>query len=253
MKNLSNQNIQHVMTDVVDYLRFSVFDEFGVIAIDAIKGRYDSNYVGDEQDTNFRALCNELDISFDNLVRIEQQVHSDICMRIDSANDSPSRCDALIADVPGIALITREADCVPILIYDPVKKAIANVHSGWRGTVRHIVARTIEKMQLEYGSNPHDLVCALLPSIGMDHFVVHDDVREPFMREFDAPKIKDLGNGEYLIDAAASVKEDLQKAGVVAENIYDSGICTTCEADQIHSCRGGAGKKRNAALIYIKN
>ena len=253
MKNLTNQNMQHVLTDAVDYLRFPVFDQFGVVAIDAIKGRYDSNYVGDGQDASFRILCAELGLDFNNLVRIEQQVHSDICVRVDSVDAKPSECDALVTNVPGLILVTREADCIPILIYDSINKAIANVHSGWRGTVKHIVVRTIDMMKREYGSSPDDLICALLPSIGMDHFVVHDDVRLPFLREFMEPKIQDLGNGEYLIDAVESVKEDLRNAGVRANNIYDSNTCAACEADQIHSCRGNAGAKRNAALICIKD
>ena len=253
MKDLSNHNLQHIQTDEVDYLRFPVFDQFGVLAIDAIKGRQNLSYVGDVADGNFQRLCDELRIDSNRIVKIEEQIHSDICVRVNSADDKPTQCDCLMTNVPGIALVTREADCIPILIYDPVNKAIANVHSGWRGTVKHIVLRAIEAMSHEYGSQAENLIVALLPSIGFDHFAVRDDVRVPFLQEFDQVNIRELGDGQYLLDAVSCVKEDLAKAGVMAENIYDSEICATCEANQINSCRGGAGPMRNAALICIKD
>jgi len=253
MKDLSNRNVQLIQTDNVDYLRFPIFDQYGVVAVDAIKGRQGKTYVGDEADANFQILCRELNIGSDKLVAIQEQIHSDICVRIDNAETIPTHCDCIMTNVPGIALVTREADCVPILIYDPVNKAIANVHSGWRGTVKHIVVRAIEAMANEYGSRAEDLIVGLLPSIGFDHFKVRDDVREPFLAEFDHVNLRELGDGKYLLDVAGCVKEDLLKAGVKNENIYDSDICAACEADQINSCRGGAGSMRNAALICIKD
>ena len=108
-------------------------------------------------------------------------------------------------------------------------------------------------MSHEYGSQAENLIVALLPSIGFDHFIVRDDVRVPFLQEFDQVNLRELGNGQYLLDAVGCVKEDLLKAGVRTENIYDSEICATCEAAQINSCRGGAGSMRNAALICIKD
>ena len=253
MKDLSNHNVQHIQTDAVDYLRFPVFDQFGVVAVDAIKGRQNLSYVGDDAERNFQKLSAELEIDQDAIIRIDEQIHSDICMRVDDAETKAAQCDCLITNTPGLALVTREADCIPILIYDPVNKAIANVHSGWRGTVKHIVRRAIEALAHEYNSRPEDLIVALLPSIGFDHFVVRDDVRMPFLQEFDQVKLQELGDGQYLLDAVSCVKEDLLKSGVKTENIYESEICATCEADQINSCRGGAGPMRNAALICMKN
>ncbi len=253
MKDLSNQKVQHILTERLDYLRFPVFEEFGVIAIDAIKGRQNLSYVGSGEDDNFRALCAELDIDYEKLVRIDKQIHSNICCRVDDFRAKLTDCDCLITNTPGVSLVTREADCIPILIFDPVHHVIANVHSGWRGTVKHIVKNAVATMEREYESLPRDLIVALLPSIGMDHFVVRDDVRLPFLQEFENVPIKVINNGEYLLDAVSCVKEDLMKAGVLAQNVYDSDICATCEADQINSCRGGAGTMRNAALICIKD
>ena len=250
MKDLSNQNVQHIHSDTVDYLLFPAFAQYGVVAIDAIKGRQNLSYSG-EATVEFQNLCAEIGADFNKVVRIHEQVHGNTCIRVDAPNQEIPPCDCLMTNVPGIALATREADCVPILIFDPVRRVIANVHSGWRGTVKHIVRYAIENMKNEYGSNPADLLCALLPSIGADHFFVHDDVRTPFEGEFDNVKIQPLDDG-YLLDAVSCVKEDLLKSGVLLEHIIDSEICATCEADQINSCRGGAGKMRNAAMILIK-
>ncbi len=250
MKDLSNVNVQHVHSDAVDYLLFPVFMRYGVVAINAIKGRQNLSYSG-EAAIEFQNLCKAVGADFNKVVYINEQVHGDTCVRVDSPDQEIPPCDCLMTNVPGIALVTREADCIPILVFDPVHRAITNVHSGWRGTVKHIVRVAIEKMKNEYETNPADLMCALLPSIGADHFLVHDDVRLPFENEFNVVNIQPLNDG-YLLDAVSCVKEDLLKSGVLPRNIIDSEICATCEADQINSCRGGAGKMRNAAVIFIK-
>ena len=250
MKDLSNQNILHVQTDEVDYLRFPVFDQYGVAVIDAIRGRQGLDYVGDDTEP-FRAICAAIGADVNKIVRIHEQLHSDICVRVDASDQGIPNCDALMTNVPGIVLVTREADCVPILIYDPVQKVVANVHSGWRGTVKYIVRAAIMRMNEEYGSESQDLICALLPAIGADHFFVRDDVRLPFEREFGDAHLQPKDDG-YLLDMVACVKDDLLAIGVPADNIKDSGICAVCESDQINSSRGGAGKMRNAAMIFMK-
>ena len=250
MRDLSNQNVLHIRTDEVDYLRFPVFDQYGVVAINAIRGRQSLDYVGDG-DEPFRAICAAVGADVNKIVRIHKQLHSDICVRVNAPDQEIPDCDALMTNVPGIILVTREADCVPVLIYDPVQKVVANVHSGWRGTVKHIVRAAIVKMREEYGSNPQDLICALLPAIGADHFFVRDDVRLPFEREFGDAHIQPQGDG-YLLDMVSCVQDDLLAAGVRADNIKDSGICTVCEMDQVNSSRGGANSMRNAAMIFIK-
>ena len=252
--DLSNAETRHVKKDGAEYLEFTAFDKYKdkITAVFAIKGENDLRYFTEDGKENLENLCRVISVDPNKLIKITKQSHGDNVAVVKDLSEV-AEADGLITKEKGITLSTRVADCISVLIYDPVQNAIANVHSGWRGTVKHIVVRTIDMMKREYGSSPDDLICALLPSIGMDHFVVHDDVRLPFLREFMEPKIQDLGNGEYLIDAVESVKEDLRNAGVCANNIYDSNTCAACEADQIHSCRGNAGAKRNAALICIKD
>ena len=92
--------------------------------------------------------------------------------------------DAMITDVPGTVLCTLHADCVPVLLYDPQNNAVGAVHSGWRGTVLKIAAKTVEKMECVYGTLPSELRAVIGPSIGMDCFETDDDVYEALQESF---------------------------------------------------------------------
>lgn len=88
--------------------------------------------------------------------------------------------DALITDIPGLAIGVRTADCVPILLHDPVRHVVAAVHSGWRGTVQRIVTKVIAKMGARYGTRPQDLRAVIGPAIGPDSFQVGEEVVAAF-------------------------------------------------------------------------
>ena len=101
--------------------------------------------------------------------------------KIDDLNDE---IDGLVTNKTNISLATTNADCILLLFFDPVKKVIANVHSGWRGTLQRISIEAVNKMKDEYGCNPEDIICCICPSIRKCHFKVHKDVQEPFYNEF---------------------------------------------------------------------
>jgi YfiH family protein len=100
--------------------------------------------------------------------------------------------DGMMTDITGQALMTFYADCVPLLIVDPVHKAIANVHSGWRGTIKGIGAKAVRMMHEVYGSDPSKMVAAIGPSICMDCFEVSKDVAEKFLDKYDASVSKKM-------------------------------------------------------------
>ena len=100
--------------------------------------------------------------------------------------------DGMMTDITGQALMTFYADCVPLLLVDPVHKAIANVHSGWRGTIKGIGSKAVRMMREVYGSDPSKLVAAIGPSICWDCFEVSEDVAQAFMDRYDASLHKDL-------------------------------------------------------------
>ena len=153
-------------------------------------------------------------------------------------------------------LSTSNADCILLLFFDPVKKVIANTHSGWKGTLQRISVETVKKMEEKYGSNPQDIICCICPSIRKCHFEVEREVKEQFENEF-----KDVENfieetvpdKKWNIDTVHINKEILKKAGLLEKNIIDSGICSVCNSDQIHSFRAEGEKYGLAtALIEIK-
>jgi YfiH family protein len=125
----------------------------------------------------------------------------------------------------------RTADCVPLLIADPKRKVIAAVHAGWRGTVAGITARTIERLALDYETNPNDCVAAIGPSIGPCCFEVGPEVARQFTGFF--PEALDLAH----IDLIEANRRALIAAGLAPENIETANLCTMCDRQLFHSYR----------------
>ena len=155
--------------------------------------------------------------------------------------------DGFISNVNDISTILTGADCTMILMYDPVNNVFANVHSGWRGTVKHIVQRAVKNLALEYNTKPQDLICCISPAIRKECFVVKQDVVDIFIDELSYYTKKypiilqrepdKEGNSQFNIDTQYIIKLDLRALGVSENNIIDSGICTLCNSEYFHSRR----------------
>ena len=151
--------------------------------------------------------------------------------------------DGLITNIPGIILGTFHADCPPVYIIDPVKKAIGLVHSGWKGTRGKIALKAIEKMNNEYGTNPKDLVCAIGPSICGDCYEIGEDVASEFASSFSkvdlnsAKILVPYKEGKYKLYLWNAIKATLLEAGVLKDNIIVTDICTKCNPDLLFSHR----------------
>lgn len=150
--------------------------------------------------------------------------------------------DALITREPRVCVMVLAADCVPVLLYDPRKRAVAAVHAGWRGTVGRIVAKTVERMQSEFESCPRDIVAGIGPSIGPCCFEVGEEVIEA-ARE-------GLGNlqglvepgkmdGKFHLNLWEANRRQLLDMGVTRIDV--AGICTVCHRDEFFSYRGDRG------------
>ena len=168
-----------------------------------------------------------------------------------------SDVDGLITNVPQTVLTTFYADCVPIYLVDPVKKAIGLCHSGWRGTVGRISQVTIARMQEEYGSDPKDILAAVGPSICQDCYEVSGDVIEQFQSNFHPKYWKELfyqkENGKYQLNLWKANEIILEEAGIMKEHISATDICTCCNPQLLYSHRASKGQRGNlAAFLMIR-
>lgn len=174
--------------------------------------------------------------------------------------------DGLMTNVPGAVLVTSYADCVPLLFVDPIRRVIAASHSGWRGTVARMGRCTVEAMKEAYGCQPEDLIVAIGPSICQDCYEVSEDVAQafaeklelelPVREEMNAPSIikKTPGKeGKYQLDLQMANVQILREAGVLAEHISVTDICTCCNKEVIFSHRGSQGRRGNmGAFLSLK-
>jgi len=153
--------------------------------------------------------------------------------------DSTFEADALVTNLPNVVLTILTADCVPLLVVDPVHRAIGAVHAGWRGTQQEIVRKTIEKMGALYGTQPADLIVGIGPAIGECCYEVGAEVADHFTAYPQAIVPKD--NGKYLLDTKRINARQLEDLGVPPNQIEISPICTSCEHERFFSYRADAG------------
>ncbi len=166
--------------------------------------------------------------------------------------DTSLQADALVTHLPGVVLTILTADCVPLLIVDPVQRAIGAVHAGWRGTQQEIVRKTVETMGSLYGTRPADLIIGIGPAIGGCCYEVGEDVVENFTAYPQTIVTKD--NGKYLLDTKQINVLQLEALGVPCEQIEISPVCTACEHERFFSYRADGGTAgRFMSCIMLEN
>ena len=149
--------------------------------------------------------------------------------------------DALVTDEPGVLLLLKFADCVPIILWDPVHKAVGLAHAGWRGTVAATPAAALETMVKLYHSDPSDVIAAIGPSIGPCCYEVGEDVVREASRVFAGTDVLQDSEGSVRFDLWSANAETLMRAGVTEENVVVAGICTRCRNDLFFSHRAARG------------
>lgn len=158
--------------------------------------------------------------------------------------------DGLMTTEPGIYLMVTTADCLSILIYDPILKAVLSCHAGWRGISEHIASRAVEKLIFS-GCDPENLIVGLGPSICQKHFVVKKDVLELFLESH--PAVTFVRNNDGYVDLKRAVLTDFKKAGVPAQNIEVKNICPYCDNGSYGSFRKeGEAAPASAAIIGMR-
>jgi YfiH family protein len=183
------------------------------------------------------------------------QVHSADVVCADAPIDPDTdltRADIILTDRHEVTLYMRFADCVPLLFHDPVKEVVGIAHAGWLGTVRGAGRAAVEAMQARYGSRPADILAAVGPSIGPDHYEVGPDVigqvREAFGDRTD--ELVHSHQGRTHLDLWAANRLQLQNAGV--EQIELAGVCTACHLEDWFSHRAEKGRTgRFGALMGL--
>jgi YfiH family protein len=206
-----------------------------------------------------------------------KQIHSDVIHRVSSPPGQPHKGDASTTNHQDLLLGVQTADCVPILFVDPIKRAVAAVHAGWRGTLGRIAQKTVGRMQMEFGSKPEDLLVALGPSIGPCCYEVGAEFVINFTAQFadaddyfDEARSGEEPNPLQWLNMAPpghqpppkNVHLDLRKAnrsqviaaGVREKNIYISDLCTACRTDLLFSFRKeGPRSGRLLSVIGIRS
>jgi YfiH family protein len=197
-----------------------------------------------------------------------RQMHSDIIRYADSRVKSQIAGDGLISDAPGLLLAIQTADCLPIILVDPKRRAVGVFHAGWRGTVKRIVEKGVGEMRLRFGSRARDLKAAIGPGIQGCCYEVGAEVREQFEMQFAyATKLfrevveRDPVREKYpmlfltarapghsilpkkiFLDLVEANRQQLLAVGVPAKSIEASPLCTSCRTDLLFSYRAEKGK-----------
>lgn len=210
---------------------------------------------------NYRRFCAAIGADVEGLV-MTHQVHEDTireASRADILDDLLDpidyRVDGLITNQPGLCLTIYYADCIPVLLYDPVKKAIAAVHSGWRGTSLGIAPQAAAKMTALYGSNPADILAAIGPGIGPCCFETHDDVPSAMTERLGpgvTPYCKPLENGKFAVDLKGILRWQLTQAGLTGGHVDTLSLCTACHPELYWSHRKMGDQRGNhAAMLQL--
>ncbi len=210
-----------------------------------------SPYSGDDADCvseNQERLTDEINVSIENLY-IPYQTHKDKVAIIDEDFLQKSDfekakllngIDALITNQKNICIGVTTADCVPILIFDPVQHILAAIHAGWKGTVARIAEKTIEKMIEQFDSKPQDMVAGIGPCISQKHFEVGDEVVEAFIQAgFTVTDIAyhNTQSRKMHINLELANKLLLIEAGLNSNNIESVNMCTYSHPELFFSAR----------------
>lgn len=178
-----------------------------------------------------------------------QQTHSDHIALIEKSKSrgwtdyeaAIPDCDAMITAQKGVVLTILTADCVPVLLYDPVHEVIGAVHAGWRGTEKNITGKTVEKMIDMFDINPKDLIVYIAPSIKRCCYEVGEEVILHFSNNESSNETFDAKGEKYMLDLPMINQLQLQEKGVILDNIETDPACTSCEVDHFFSYRKEQG------------
>lgn len=275
MKDLSNDVVIHKKMNNFAFLQFRKLLDLGINHAYTLKPQYFNTrpgIVGEEiyngAVKNYIDFCNTINIDFNKLVKPNQthtnvvKIVSKLPSKMSIEEEEYKDVDGLISNIEGISLASVNADCILMLLYDPVKKVIGNIHSGWRGTFAKIALNGVNEMIKNYECNPQDIIVCICPSIRKCHFEVKEDVKNLCVETFSyTNRLNDFieyigkddsGIDTWKIDTVFITKILLKECGIKEDNIYDCGICSYCNKDVVNSYRAdGKNFKLSTAIISL--
>ncbi len=240
--------------DNIDFVKNAVSTRYGGVSTD---GAYASMNLGTSTNDdwsnvvqNYKIFCNAAGFDLQKIV-LAKQTHSANILIADSTHAGCgvlrerfyNDIDALITNEPGLPLVIHTADCVPVVFADVKNKAIGNAHCGWRGTYASLAAKTLDAMNLNYGTNPKNVLVSIGPCICVDCYEVSKQLYDDFMAEFGYNEYILQRQGKYYLNLPMINRKNLIDAGVPEQNIAVADICTCCECEHLYSHRG-LGPKR---------
>ncbi len=229
-----------------NFISYNIFAPYqNLVAFTSTKQSFDTEntrFTGDSAEIyieNRKQLAEKLGIEVQQLV-FPRQTHTDCVAEVDGIPGCEiTETDALVTNKKGICICVQTADCVPILLFDPVNNVIAAIHAGWRGTVKKIAAAAVQKMVAKFGSDPANIVAAIGPSISPAIYEVGSEVTEAVRQSIPNAEnvIRLNSSGKNHIDLWNANREVLLEAGLLIENIEILGECSFSENDKYFSAR----------------
>ncbi|MDD3303830.1 MAG: peptidoglycan editing factor PgeF [Clostridia bacterium] len=266
-KDYTNHEVTHIKKGDIEYLQFKKLNEYSDKLFHAITLRHGGVSANEYTSLNFRStgydskenvlknlarICDATDINKNKIYK-GKQAHTSNILLLNNDNKEPyqyenfceEEYDGYVTNIVEIGTLVTVADCNCIILYDPVNNVIANIHSGWKGTIEKITIKAINLMIQQYHSKVEDLICCFGPSIRKCCFSSEEQsFQEKFTTIWKNEEEYITHQGKrFYIDLIYVITKDLLKIGLKNENIVDSHICTMCHSDDFFSNR--ACKKQN--------
>lgn len=258
--NKNNKKLPDNPPEDIFYLKFPLLSEYpalrhrvytrnGGTSSEPFKSLNSSYTVGDlskRVEDNLQII--KEDIMTDNLFYINQ-VHGKKVVSLSKKgtgkfNKTPD-ADAVITDIPSLAIMIKLADCQGIILFDPIKLVVSAVHSGWRGSVENIIGETVKQMERDFECSPENIIAAIGPSLGpcCAEFITHEEIFPSYFMDY-------VTENNHFDFWSISVMQ-LVMAGLIKKNIEIAGICTKCRTDLFYSYRGEEKTGRFATVAMI--
>ena len=263
-KNYTNNEVEHIKENGIEFLRFKALEKYKEKLDVLVTLRRGGVSGGVFDSLNVRAVgTDKLENVLENVTRIGKvigkniehickgsQAHTDNVIYINEQNMSEFaysklnkyEVDGYITDSNKLATLVTTADCNPIVIYDPVHNAVANIHSGWKGTIRRIYLVALNKLKEQFGTNANDIIVCVGPAIKACCFSSEEEsFKENFTNIWsDEEKYiyyEEENSKRFHIDLKYVITKDFVKEGVKEENIHFADICTCCNNQDFYSFR----------------